>query len=456
MEPKPSNKFFLDDKVEALRSDQRGSLTLLAGMIVFLATIFTMIAFDTNKAIYDRIVAQNAVDAAADSAALWQARACNLLQELNNIHYTADEVAAYAEVASGIACVLADGFMVTQAALLDSVLLAEFAPAAMAARYASCVVCDQLPGVDVYQNMMYNAVMDIQYGIICVTPYLAFGYANACAEGSGADSILAVASSGLATFCSMVGISNPPDLSTITGALGNIPIYAVPLDPDAVGILDPPTTGLYVTPKVNSGFPESWPDAVGQAGEVAGDIGCSSESGEDPDAPMPPGPLIYPPPFFGYFDDADEAHSSYNKTDPMQVSGTTQTWGWNDDYYFGWPGYMTWVAGVTNHPELLNLGNLAWLNGGNNVPSSFYTQNNPVLDQASMPAYTGGAQPSGGSTLTIPTYIAIASSQVEGSTVVCQGDANAVPVLMRVYFPFPPQSTNSPGTELPFPITIYH
>ena len=456
MEHKFSNKFRLDQKVQGLRSDERGSLTLLAGMMVFLVTIFTMVAFDTNKAIYDRIVAQNAVDAAADSAALWQARACNLLQELNNIHYTADETAAYAEVASGIACILADGFMVTQAVLLDSVLLAEFAPAALAAREASCVVCDQLPGIDVYQNMLYNAIMDIQYGIICVDPYLVFGYANACAEGSGANSILAVATSGLQSFCSLVGISIP-DLSSITGVLGNIPIYAVPLDPSAVGILDPPNTGLYVKPKTNSGFPLSWPDAVGQAGEVAGDIGCSEESADDPDAPMPnPLPLIYPPPFVGYFDTASEAHDSYDKTDPIQVSGTTSTWGWNDDYYFGWPGYMTWVAGVTNHNELLNLGNLAWLNGGNNVPATFYTKNSPIKDQASMPIYTGQAEINTSTPLTIPTYIAIASSQVEGDTVVCNGNADAVPVLIRVYLPFPSQSTNWPGTKLPWPITINH
>src|SRR5665213_3051532 len=91
MEP---SKFNLSDgfkllaRVEALRSDQRGSLTLLAGMMVFLVTIFGVLAFDTNMAIYNRIVAQNAVDSAADSAALWEARGCNMLQNLNNLHYT--------------------------------------------------------------------------------------------------------------------------------------------------------------------------------------------------------------------------------------------------------------------------------------------------------------------------------------------------------------------------------
>ena len=172
------------------------------------------------------------------------------------------------------------------------------------------------------------------------------------------------------------------------------------------------------------------------------------------DAPMPPAILLGPP-GTGYFDDADEFHNGWDKTDPIQVSGTTQHWGWNDNYYFGWPGYMTWIAGVTNHNEMMNLGNLTWLNGGNNVPSTFYTHNSPIKDQASMPIYTGPAENSS-SPLTIPAYIAVASSQVEGDTVICNGSANAVPVLIRVYFPFPSQSTNSPGTKLPFPITIYH
>ena len=89
--------FKLLNRVEALRSDQRGSLTLLAGMMVFLVTMFGIIALDTNMAIYNRIVAQNAVDSAADSAALWQARGCNLLQNLNNLHYDVDEALGIAE-----------------------------------------------------------------------------------------------------------------------------------------------------------------------------------------------------------------------------------------------------------------------------------------------------------------------------------------------------------------------
>ncbi|HTR43689.1 MAG TPA: hypothetical protein VMH87_18915 [Pseudomonadales bacterium] len=452
----PLDKFRLDGKVERLRSDEGGSLTLLAGMMVFLVTIFAMIAFDTNKAIYDRILAQNAVDSAADSAALWQARACNLLQELNNVHNTVDTVAEDAEIAATVACIAAIGEAGGYDALLDSLILAEAAPAVLAAGYITCTVCETLPYVDVYQNMIYNAIAYVQYGIIVVDPYLVFGNANACAEGSGADPLLAVAASGLQSFCSMLGIQIP-DISSVTSVLGNVKVYAFPLDPSAVGIFDPQNTGLYVKPKENSGSPLYFSQATGDTGEPAGDAGCEPGIWEGAFE----GTVLIGPPGFGIFEDADAFHSEYTKTDPFQdlpygMSNETQRWGWNDRYYFGWPGYMTWIAGVEGQNELLNLGNLAWFNGGNNVPSTFYTQNSPVKDQASMPTYTGQAQINTSSPLAIPAYLAIASSQVEGTTVISDGDVNAVPQLIRVYLPFPSQSTNRPGTDLPFPITIYH
>src|ERR1051326_1826513 len=88
-----------------LRFDDRGSVSLLTGMMVFLAVIFGIITMDTSMAIHNRIVTQNAVDSAADAAALWQARGCNLLQQLNNLHYDVDEALAIAEGISAGACV---------------------------------------------------------------------------------------------------------------------------------------------------------------------------------------------------------------------------------------------------------------------------------------------------------------------------------------------------------------
>ncbi|HXB58302.1 MAG TPA: hypothetical protein VNU95_01995, partial [Candidatus Acidoferrales bacterium] len=108
-------------------------------------------------------------------------------------------------------------------------------------------------------------------------------------------------------------------------------------------------------------------------------------------------------------------------------------WGWNDQYEYGNPGFMTWVAGVTNRPELLGLGNLVWLNSSSStVPTSMYE---------------GSINSSGNTPLTIPAFMAIASSQVEGTTVVENGDVNAVNTLIKVYF-----TTNTPGDTY----FIYH
>ena len=43
--PATADKFKLALRMETVRADERGSVTLLAGMMVFLATIFTILAF---------------------------------------------------------------------------------------------------------------------------------------------------------------------------------------------------------------------------------------------------------------------------------------------------------------------------------------------------------------------------------------------------------------------------
>jgi hypothetical protein len=444
--PPTSDGFKLIARVEALRSDQRGSLSLLAGMMVFLVTIFAIIAFDTNMAIYNRIISQNAVDAAADSAALWQARGCNLLQELNNIHYTGDTVLCVAETAAGVSCVLADASFIAEVALEASLFLSEFAPIAEAARWGFCEVCDTLPYLDIFQNIFYAAVMNAEKGIVELTPYVAFGYANAAAQGCGADTIGAVVPQYLASLSSSVsglipGLSGIGSLiSSITGPissfLGSIPIYAAPLDPDDFGLFDPASKGLYVTRRDNdSNPPLAWPDWVGQAGEIAGDIGCSSESADVPPG-LPEAFLIgvpLPGPDFispkgGYFDDADSDHSDYTKKDTP-----TQTWGWNDQYYFGWPGFSTWIAGKKEQDELLGLGNLSWLNGGMKNPD--YNANGAAVSKvmyntgSGVHNNTGGFQP-----FKIPAFVAIASSQVQGTPVICHGNVDARGTLIKVYF----------------------
>jgi hypothetical protein len=405
-----SDKFKLALRMETVRSDERGSVTLLCGMMVFLATIFTIIAFDTNQAIYDRIVAQNAVDSAADSAALWQARFCNIEQQLNNLHYTVDEALAISEGVSSVMC----GVAVPLEVIKD----VPFCEWAYPVWIAACVICDFLPGEDEAQHIFYDALVgksySVQEDIADVAPFLVFANANACAYASGANNIFDASIEWVGAGLGYIpGVGT--DLSQLTGDLGGVisstigqlPIYAFPLDPTRLQ--------LYVNPTNNNNLPEYWPEEVPIAGDALGEGGCAE----------------------AFYPDIEDAVHNNSEGDTRQAdTGSTNfhpTWGWQDQYEFGNPGFMTWIAGVTNRPELLGLGSLVWLNSSSStVPTSMYE--GPVDSSTQTP-------------LTIPAFMAIASSQVEGTTVVENGDVNAVNTLIPVYF-----STNSPGTTY----FIYH
>jgi len=418
-----SDGFKLIAQVHHLRSDQRGSITLLAGMMVFLVSIFGIIAFDTNMAIYNRIIAQNAADSAADSAALWQARGCNLLQELNNLHYDVDIAGCVLEGVSSFACV-------TAVALLALEAVPIIGEAAAVALPIVCIACDLLPVEDVAQHGFYDALMPLQQGIVDATPFLAFANANANAAGCGADNLLTVAPAYLQSVGSAIGQAIPA-LSSVTtmfssvlgaigGALGStgITIYAMPLDPTSLE--------LYVKKTDNDGSPPlNWPTIVPEIGNAAGMIGCEEDD---------------------YSGIEDSVHNNSEGDSRDNSDGYHPTWGWNDQYFKGYPGFMTWVAGKTNRDELLGFGDMKWLNGG--MLNSDYNANGAAVSKL---MYTGGNTASGTHTkLQIPAFIAIASSQVQGTPVICHGDVDARGTLIKVYFPG--GSSPTPGENF----FIYH
>lgn len=379
-------RFGLAGKFASLRSDERGSVMLLAAMMVFVATIFAVIAFDTNQAIYNRIIAQNAVDSAADSAALWQARGCNLVQLLNNLHYDVDIAAAVAESVAAAACVVSTVLRVAENIPYIGVV-------AKAIRPVTCIACDLLPVIDGAQQAFYEILMPIQEAIVQVTPFLAFANANVCAKGSGADPLLSSVLDAVSGILSKLGLSVPGFDSiagAISGGLDWVPIYAAPIDPSSLK--------LYVEKKDTDDLPWDFPSWVGEAGDIAGQIGCSD---------------------YGYPDVKDAVESAGWDSDK---------WGWDDQYYFGNPGFMTWIAGKKKRDELLGLGNLRWLNGGTSPGEVDYR-----MGQRNVRMYTGSAA-SSGNTLTIPAFIALASSQVEGTPVISHGDVNAAGKLIKVYF----------------------
>ncbi|MEI6972865.1 MAG: pilus assembly protein TadG-related protein [bacterium] len=399
-------------RARAIGSDDRGQVLLLSGVMVFVVLMITIMTFDMSKAVYNRIIAQNSVDAAADAAALWQARGCNLLQHLNNVHYKVNETLFIAETAAltgcGLSVVTVPGEIATRPlipTIFDWVWVA-----ALASADASCNLCYTAPWIDWGQEEFAKVVMKVQGGIEKVFPVLAFLYADTMAKESGADDVFAAASSYVGTIASELGL----DSSSMSGVseeladgISGLPvnIYAFPIDPSALK--------LHVEKKAGTSLPWKWPDWAVAAGETAANIAA---------------PLC----------NGDTMVSMVGQIDP----GKPAKWGWADEFYWGNPGFMTWVAGKKSRTELLGIGNLNWFSGGK--------VDDAEMEVNSRAFYSPGSVRSGSSALTIPAFLAIASSQVEGEPVVSKGKADAKGKIITVFFP--PESNPTTGEKF----LIYH
>ena len=400
------------NRVRYLRWDESGSVMLLSGMMVFLLTILALFALNTNKAIYNRIVAQNAADAAAETAALWQARGCNLLQHLNNIHYDVDKTLMWAETGAGIAC----GVAIFAAPAAKAATAAGWTGIGAAVAGAleftatvSCGACAVAPIIDQAQAIIYKVIKPLKAVVVTIFPALEFLYANEIAGQAGADDLIKdVLPSYSAGILKVFGapihgeIDENSLLHKLSAGLHSLPghVYAFPLDPSALL--------LHATRKQGKNPPWNWD---------ANWVGLAYESGYQACTMFPPS--VFPPLL------------AAGKLDPGE-----NTWGWADEYYSGHPGFMTWIAGKKAQPELAGLGFLRWLNGGSRTSEVPYA----FINQSSLPMYADDVREGDSSKwLKIPGFIAIASSQVEGTPVVphCDsGDVDSRARLIPVYFPF--------------------
>ena len=345
-----------------IRRNDQGQVTLLSGMMLFVAVIMTLFTMDTARVIYHRVIAQNAVDAAADTAALWQARGCNLLQHLNNTHYAVNIVAFIAEAGTLTCCVAA-----------PILALVPFVGGGL--MEAACLACNRSPEIDDLQKMTADAIVNAQTGIKTAFPILAFAHANAAAKGSQADNFFDVLGGYVDNISSVVGFSIP-GLGNIAGVLSSVTtnlVYAMPID---VNSLD-----LQVDKKKGDGLPWDWTFTFEYIAVGAGQATCQmrSPSGEN-------------------------------------------DWGWDDEYYWGNPGLMTWMAGKKRYEEGAGLGSLIWFHG-----------EQEDMDIHSQLLYSGSQ--TAASELKLPAVMAFASSQIEGEPVVSKGTANATPKLITVHFP---------------------
>jgi len=367
--------------------------------------IMTIITFDTGKAIHNRIVAQNAVDSAADAAACWQARGCNLLQHLNNLHYEVNRIMYIAEIGALVGCATAPfaygGEMAAK--VLQGTWFAEVYFLAVLAYEGACSVCWAAPLIDWGQEKFAAAVMKTQAVIAKVFPVLAFLYANIMAEQSGGDNLTVVIFQCAKNLLQKVGIDIPGMGSLadfLSGLGGSLPvkIYAFPLDPR--------TLSLYVEEKKGSGMPWVFDGTYAETLYPPAKTACAA----DPSVP-----------------------TAFKATPPEPSK-----WGWEDSYYWGNPGYMTWIAGKLRKPELLGLGKLRWLATRTEASAA-------KMEENSKKMFTSDVL-SGSPELVIPPFVALASSQVEGTPVVSKGDADAKGQIITVHFG---EDTTTPAKPCP-------
>jgi len=354
--------FPFEDRLRRLPGDQGGSVLLLTGLMAFVIAIATLIALDTSQAIYSRIIAQNAVDAAAETGALWQARGLNMLQNLNNDHYLFNVGVWDIESAAMGYCTGSIGAIADMWSTCADPFTFEACPGAIENAESHCSACSFAITCNNTQTSYASLCQAWQEAIAVAIPILADAYASDAAQDAGADDINTV-------FAQYPG-GDLLEAKTLEDPL----TYARTISPTSTFLNQQMTSGSY--------FPWNWvlfgvPAIVVKAG-FAADYTANAAACEA------------------------DGLGSYDPSwsDPDK-------WGWSDSYSRGVPGNMQWIAGKKNQSELANLGALRWMNGGSPPADVQYS----FLNQQNLAMYTGSALNS--SSLMIPAFIAVAGSQAE-------------------------------------------
>jgi hypothetical protein len=319
--------------------------------------------------------AQNAVDAAADAYALWQARGLNLAQALNNFHY--DML---------LAMLITYGVM---SALSVVCFALQFIPYVGAALYQGCCVVPKLvmPAIDNAQPPISQAIMAAYPVIDYLFPITGVLRANEIAGANGADTI------GSAFASTIEGLIDEisPQLGSQLGVLGQVGSF-IDTVANTIGV------DVYVF-SLQPG--EIWDLNIVEKG--SGDSYRKGDSTESDDGQKP----MHPP---------------WRTTEIMtvmnaiavamcSVSQCSDDCGWEETYWYGYPGFTTWIAGKDRHNFVGGFENNPWLNPAATLVPTFTEDDSKVFQDTKDAWDVFEHRDSSPNEFRNPGFIALASSQ---------------------------------------------
>ena len=372
-------------RAKGFRRDDQAQVMVVTAVMAFVTVLMAIYTTNASILLFDRMLAQNSVDAAADSFAAYQARGLNLTQHLNDVHYGANiAIFALEAVAYGgrIAC--------------PAVLATTF-PVPNYPGYRTCCQLARQAGelLDNLQDGISDAILIIQDVINVVFPILATLSANDIARANGADNLLTAAGEVLGQFGNLFGI----DLDFLEDAVDNVaeyvPVYAFPLKPGQIIDL-----GME---KVNPDY-LFWDDMnILEGLAIGSDISCA---------------------FAVDFSAIDQPNDGI---------------GWpEDEYYCGGPAANTWIVGKQRRTVLPRLEQMAWLNPKMDEPEQVAGVH---AFEDNYAVFEGRGMGTSSTEFRNPAFFAVASCQVGGDPVMDRTFLNdsfseyARPELITVQIP---------------------
>lgn len=168
-------------RARSFRRDDSAQVMLISGFMVFLIVVFAVSTLNSSQAVYRRTRLQIAADAAADAAAVWQARGINLIQTLNNLHYYLNASLYLPEIVTCCCCITLIPSCAGCAASLG------LCGVCCAICEKCAVLCPKCSKVDNFQEKAANLIMDAEYAAARATTIKIFIEADRYAKLNGAE-----------------------------------------------------------------------------------------------------------------------------------------------------------------------------------------------------------------------------------------------------------------------------